>query len=77
LEVVTCALDCIDIGQNPPQFSLTCVSTCVALGCADVQFFVDQVINCIVFSLPICGGDFNCLQNECAAEFAACIGAEC
>jgi hypothetical protein len=53
------------------------VSNCVALGCADVQFFVDQVLTCAIGALPVCGGDFGCIQQECDAEFAACLGATC
>jgi len=74
---VTCSLACIDLTQNPPNFSITCVANCVAQGCADVQFFVDQVLNCAVENLPTCGGDFGCIQNECAAEFSACLNANC
>jgi hypothetical protein len=77
LEVVSCSLGCIDLGTNPPSFSITCVANCVSLGCADVQFFVDQVLNCAVANLPNCGGDFGCIQTACDAEFAACIGATC
>jgi len=77
LEVVGCALQCIDITKNPPQFSVACVANCVAQGCADVQFFVDQVLNCVVSKLPQCGPNFGCLQNACGPEFAACIAATC
>jgi hypothetical protein len=42
-----------------------------------VQFFVDQVLNCAVMNLPMCGGDFQCIQNACDAQIAACIGATC
>jgi hypothetical protein len=77
MEVVFCALNCIDLNQNPPQFSITCVANCVALGCADVQFFVDQVLSCAVGALPQCGGDVDCLLGVCDAEVAACIGANC
>jgi hypothetical protein len=74
---VTCALSCIDLDQNPPQFSITCVANCVALGCADVQFFVDQVLNCAVGVIGDCGADFGCIQSACDAEIAACLGANC
>ena len=74
---MTCAFECVDLTMDPPGFSVTCVANCVALGCADVQFFVDQVLNCAVGALPICGGDFGCVQEECDAQFAACIGANC
>jgi hypothetical protein len=77
LDVVTCAFGCIDLNQNPPQFSVTCVANCVSQGCADVQFFVDQVLNCAVMHLPDCGGDFGCIQQACDSEIAACIGASC
>jgi hypothetical protein len=77
IEIVTCALQCIDLNEDPPQFSVTCVANCVSLGCSDVQFFVDQVLNCAVANLPTCGGDFNCIQNACQAEFLACISATC
>ena len=77
LEIVTCALQCIQLDVDPPQFSVTCVANCVALGCSDVQFFVDQVLNCAFFALPECGGDFGCIQNECQEEFLACITANC
>jgi hypothetical protein len=74
---VQCAFGCIDLQQNPPQFSITCVANCVALGCADVQFFVDQVLNCAVTELPNCGPDFGCIQQACGEEFSACINANC
>jgi hypothetical protein len=78
LEIVTSILtECINLNGFPPQFSVTCVANKVALGCADVQFFIDQVLNCAVASLPLCGGDPGCIQSECDAEFAACIGATC
>ncbi len=77
LEIVTCAFGCIQLDQTPPKFSLTCVANCVSKGCADVQFFVDQVLDCAVGVLPMCGGDFGCIQQECDAEFAACLGAKC
>ncbi|NUQ76022.1 MAG: hypothetical protein HUU21_20980, partial [Polyangiaceae bacterium] len=77
LEIVFCALQCIDLEQEPPQFSIACVANCVALGCADVQFFVDQVLTCAVTVIPECGGDAGCIQKECDEEFAACIGATC
>jgi hypothetical protein len=74
---VGCAFQCIDLEQDPPEFSISCVANCVSLGCADVQFFVDQVLDCAFQALPFCGGDFGCIQEECDAEFAACIGATC
>jgi len=77
LEIVSCAFGCINLGKNPPEFSVTCVANCVALGCSDVQFFVDQVLSCAVGVLPICGGDFGCIQQQCDSEMAACIGATC
>ena len=40
LKIVTCAIGCIKLNQNPPEFSVTCVANCVSKGCADVQFFV-------------------------------------
>jgi hypothetical protein len=76
-EIVTCAFQCIDLEQDPPAFSITCVANCVSQGCADVQFFVDQVLTCAVSALPNCGGDFGCIQSECDAEIAACLGAQC
>jgi len=42
-----------------------------------VQFFVDQFINCAITALPQCGGDFQCLQDQCSAEFQACLNAVC
>jgi hypothetical protein len=77
LEVVGCTFQCIDLEQVPPDFSISCVANCVSLGCADVQFFVDQVLDCAFDVLPICGGDFGCIQEECDQEFAACIAATC
>ena len=77
IEIVTCALNCIDLNMNPPGISLSCAANCVALGCSNVQFFVDQVLNCAVANLGTCGGDFGCIQTQCDAEFAACIGATC
>jgi hypothetical protein len=77
IEVVGCAFKCIDLTQVPPKFSLTCVANCVSQGCADVQFFVDQVLDCAIQALPTCGADFGCVQTECDAEVAACIGATC
>jgi hypothetical protein len=49
----------------------------VSRGCADVQFFVDQVMTCALPLLPVCNGDFDCIQDQCAVEVAACIGATC
>jgi hypothetical protein len=49
----------------------------VAQGCADVQFFVDQVLACAVQALDTCGGDQECILDECDAEIAACLGANC
>ena len=81
LEVVGCAIQCIDLQAFPPAFSVTCVANCVAPGCADVQFFVDQVLNCVVAHLPECigggGGGVGCFMDKCQPEFAACIGATC
>jgi hypothetical protein len=79
LEVVGCALQCLDLQAIPPKFSVTCVANCVAKGCSDVQFFVDQVLNCVVLHIPDCGGGggVGCFQDKCQAEFAACIGATC
>jgi hypothetical protein len=77
IQIVMCSVGCIDMGQFPPQFSMTCVANCVAQGCADVQYFVDQVLNCMVFALPVCGTDVGCLQTQCAAQFAACANATC
>jgi hypothetical protein len=82
LEVVGCAVKCIDLQMNPPGFSVTCVANCVAQGCSDVQFFVDQVLNCVVAHLPECiggggGGGIGCFMDKCQSQFAACIGANC
>ncbi|XXY44150.1 hypothetical protein WME91_29500 [Sorangium sp. So ce269] len=77
LEVTTCAFQCVDLEQSPPTVSLACVSNCVAQGCADVQFFVNQVLTCALASLPVCNSDFGCVQEQCATEIAACIGATC
>jgi hypothetical protein len=77
IEIVSCAFNCIDLGGDPPEFSVTCVANCVSLGCADVQFFVDQVLTCAVGALGDCGGDPECLLAECDAEVAACLGATC
>jgi len=77
LETITCALGCIDLMSQPPKFSVTCVANCVSEGCPNSQFFVDQALNCFVGALPMCGGDFNCLQGACGSQIAACIGANC
>jgi hypothetical protein len=77
-QAFTCALKCANLQTNPPQVSLSCVANCLALGCPDTQFFFDQAFNCAVFKgLPKCGGNFMCLQQECDAEIAACLGATC
>ena len=80
LEVVNCALGCLDLGSLPPKFSLSCIANCTAQGCADVQYFVDEFINCAIANIGNClgdGGGIGCIQKACDAELAACIGAKC
>jgi hypothetical protein len=77
LEVITCAFGCVDLNMFPPGVSLTCAANCIAQGCADTQFFADQVVTCIVQNILMCGPDFNCLQQACDAQIAACIGSKC
>jgi hypothetical protein len=83
-QIVTCALGCIELNQDPPKFSITCVANCVAKGCADVQFFVDQTLNCAVLNindLADCisgpGSAISCVQQYCGSEVAACLNATC
>ena len=81
LQIVTCALGCIDLGGNPPQFSFTCVANCLSKGCADVQFFVDQVLNCAIQNIEDIidceGSPLSCIEDACGAELSACLGASC
>ena len=77
-QVVTCALKCFNLQQDPPQISATCLAQCVALGCSDVQFFVDQVLNCAIFKFA--DGTCNepdCVLEACKNEVAVCLGATC
>jgi hypothetical protein len=81
LQVVTCALGCVQLGgMGPPMFSASCVANCVAQGCAKVQFFVDQVLNCAIQNIGQCrgkGGVFNCIMQVCGPELSACLGSTC
>jgi hypothetical protein len=81
---VNCALGCIQFGGGGdiPNFSFSCIANCQAQGCADVQFFVDEFINCAITNIGDClggggGGVIGCIQKQCDAELAACIGAKC
>jgi hypothetical protein len=77
-QAFTCAIKCIQLNSNPPSVSVSCVANCLAEGCPDTQFFFDQAFNCaIVQAFGGCGGDFNCIQQACATEIAACLGSTC
>ena len=82
-KIVTCALGCIKLNQNPPEFSVTCVANCVSKGCADVQFFVDQALNCAfanIDEVASCidnGSPISCLEKSCGPEVQACLTAYC
>jgi hypothetical protein len=82
MQSVMCAFNCFDLSSMPPDFSLSCVANCVSQGCADAQKFADLAVKCAVFHLQDCfgsgtGGIFNCVQQYCGPQFAACIGATC
>ena len=55
-------------------FSLTCTANCIALGCANVQFFVDQVVNCAIANIAMCGGDMGCMGLEGVLTAANILG---
>ncbi len=80
-QIVTCALGCVELNQNPPKFSVSCVANCVSKGCADVQFFVDEALNCAflhIDDLSGCSGNpISCLEKSCGPELSACLGASC
>lgn len=82
--IVTCALGCVELDEDPPNFSVSCVANCVSKGCADVQFFVDQTLSCAfqnVEKIADCADGpssvMSCAQKFCGAELAACLGATC
>ncbi len=82
--IVTCALGCVELQQDPPQFSVTCVANCVSKGCADVQFFVDQTLNCAyqhIDQIADCatgpGSIIKCAEQYCGPEVQACLSASC
>jgi hypothetical protein len=81
-EIVTCALGCVQLDQDPPEFSVTCVANCVSKGCADVQFFVDQALTCAFLNLDDltdCNANnpLTCLTGACGPELDACLAATC
>jgi hypothetical protein len=58
--------------------SLSCLGNCVADGCPDTQFFLDQAVNCAIqAAFGTCGGDFQCITQQCGTEIAACLGSTC
>jgi hypothetical protein len=82
--IVTCALGCVELQEDPPKFSVSCVANCVSKGCSDVQFFVDQTLNCAFQNLNQisdcadgAGSMLSCVQKFCGAELQACLGAYC
>lgn len=80
-QIVTCALGCVQLDKDPPEFSVSCVANCVAQGCPDVQFFVDQALTCAFLNLDEianCNGSIlECAQQSCGPEMNACLGATC
>ncbi|HEY8042096.1 MAG TPA: hypothetical protein VIF15_19970 [Polyangiaceae bacterium] len=78
LEMLTCAFKCIDTSTNPPNVSVTCVADCVSRGCPSAQFFFDQAFNCFLQNLNKCQPvSITCLEKQCDAQVAACIGGKC
>jgi hypothetical protein len=90
IEVVTCiaggllggggGTGCISI--TPFMFDLACTANCVSEGCANAQFYANQVVDCLISSLPMClgmgmGGIGNCVMQQCGTDLAACLGGTC
>lgn len=84
-QIVTCALGCIELDKDPPEFSVTCVANCVSKGCADVQYFVDQALSCAFINIDEISqcldqsskSPISCLEEHCGPQVAACLGAYC
>ena len=77
MEMLTCALGCVDFSMRPPNISVTCIADCVAMGCPSAQFFFNQAFNCFIQNFGKCGPKFGCLSMQCGPELAACIGSKC
>lgn len=84
--IVTCALQCLQLNQDPPSFSVTCIANCVSKGCPDVQFFVDQALSCAFLNIdeivsclddPNGGSTIQCVEESCGPELGACLAATC
>ncbi len=77
LEMLTCALGCVDFSMRPPNISVTCIADCVSRGCPTAQFFFNQAFNCFIQNFSQCGPSINCLMMACQTQTAECIAYRC
>jgi hypothetical protein len=75
--MLTCSTSCIDPSTKPPTVKVTCIADCVSRGCASAQYFFDQAFGCFIQHLQQCGANFNCLESQCDAQVAGCLGSKC